>query len=199
MMLAPSVPQVLETFRPDGGDKSLGSFCVTAYMLGFCFGPIALAPMTDLYGRTSIYRLAAVFFLLFTMACALSPTLEALIIFRFFAGCFGGTPMAIGGAVVADMYPPGERSKPMAFYAAGTMLGPTIGPVLGGVITGSLGWRWVFRFATILVSVYKRYFNARPRLLTCCIGCCCRVRPCASSGDTSSNTDRKTAENIQTS
>lgn len=29
MMLAPSVPQVLATFRPHGGDKSLGSFSVT--------------------------------------------------------------------------------------------------------------------------------------------------------------------------
>lgn len=59
--------------------------------------------------------------------------------------------MAIGGAVIADMYPPGERMRPMACYSAGTMLGPTLGPVLGGITTGSLDWRWVFWIASILV------------------------------------------------
>lgn len=58
--------------------------------------------------------------------------------------------MAIGGAVIADMYPPGERMRPMACYSAGTMLGPTLGPVLGGITTGSLDWRWVFWIASIL-------------------------------------------------
>lgn len=150
-MLAPSVPQVLKEFRPAGGAESLGSFSVTVYILGFCVGPLLLAPLTDLYGRTIIYRIAILCFLLFTLGCALAPSLEALIILRFFAGCFGGAPMAIGGAVIADMYPPGFRDGPMAFYSVGTMMGPTLGPVFGGIITGSLGWRWVFWIATILV------------------------------------------------
>lgn len=151
MMLAPSVPQVLSTFRPGGGDKSLGSFSVTVYILGFCIGPLLLAPLTDIYGRTRLYRVYIVGYIILTVACALSPSLEALIILRFFAGCFGGAPMAIGGAVIADMYAPGERMRPMACYSAGTMLGPTLGPVLGGIITGRLDWRWVFWIASILV------------------------------------------------
>lgn len=155
MMLAPSVPQVLATFRPCGGDKALGSFSVTVYILGFCVGPLLLAPLTDMYGRTRLYRVYIVGYIILTVACALSPNLEALIVFRFLAGCFGGAPMAIGGAVIADMYPPGERMQPMACYSAGTMLGPTIGPILGGVITGSLDWRWVFWIAAILVLVHS--------------------------------------------
>jgi len=152
MMLAPSVPQVLAEFRPLGGSKSLGSFSVTVYILGFCVGPLLLGPLTDLYGRIVIYRLSIVGFILFTVSCALSPSLEALITFRFFAGCFGGAPMAIGGAVIADMYEPGKRDWLMVSYSPGTMMGPTIGPVLGGVITGHYGWRWLFWVAAILVS-----------------------------------------------
>lgn len=151
MMLAPSVPQVLEEFRPNGDDKSLGSFSVTVYILGFCTGPMVIAPLTDIHGRTFIFRTSSLFFLALTLACAFSPSLEALIAFRFFAGCFGGAPMAIGGAVISDMYSPGERDTPLALYAAGTMMGPTLGPVFGGLITGHLGWRWLFRIAAILV------------------------------------------------
>lgn len=59
--------------------------------------------------------------------------------------------MAIGGAVVSDMYDPGHREAPMAFYSAGTMMGPTLGPVVGEIITGTLGRRWAFRISAILV------------------------------------------------
>lgn len=81
--------------------------------------------------------------------------------FRFFAGCFGGAPMAIGGAVVSDMYDPGHREAPMAFYSAGTMMGPTLGPVFGGLITGTLGWRWVFRISAVLVRPHPTRWVGR--------------------------------------
>ncbi|KAK1546111.1 cycloheximide resistance protein [Colletotrichum paranaense] len=153
MMLAPSVPQVLETFRPEGSGKALGSFCVTVYILGFIVGPLILAPLTDHYGRVGIYRLYIIAYLGWTVACARSNSLESLITFRFLAGCFGGAPMAIGRAVVADLYGPGERPGPMAFYSFGTIMGPTLGPVLGGIVNGNLGWRWVFWLAAILAAV----------------------------------------------
>jgi multidrug resistance protein len=148
MMLAPSIPQVLQTF---GGSKSLGSFCVTVYILGFCLGPLLLGPLSDVYGRTVILRLCILVFIVWTVACALATSLGMLIAFRFFAGMFGGAPIAIGGAVIADLYPSGQRSRPMAAYTFGVMMGPTLGPVLGGVIDGTLGWRWVFWIATMLV------------------------------------------------
>lgn len=152
MMLVPSVPQVLQEFRPDGGDKYLGSFSVTVYILGFVVGPLLFGPLTDLMGRITILRFTATLYLIFTVACALSSSLPMLIVFRFIAGCFGGAPMAIGGGIVSDLYPPGSRSRPMAWYSVGTMMGPTLGPILGGLVTGGLNWRWVFWIAAILVS-----------------------------------------------
>lgn len=151
MVLAPSVPQVLQEFEPDGGGKSLGSFSVTVYILGFCIGPLIIAPLTDIYGRSVIFRASNLCFFLFTLACAFSPSLICLILLRFLAGCFGGTPMAIGGAVISDLHDVGQREAPMAFYSVGIMMGPTLGPVFGGLITGTLGRRWVFRVAAILV------------------------------------------------
>lgn len=64
--------------------------------------------------------------------------------------------MAIGGAFISDMYDSGQREVPMALYSVGTMMGPTLGPVFGGLITGTLGWRWVFRIAAILVRTFAQ-------------------------------------------
>lgn len=153
MMLAPSVPQMLHEFRPLGNDKFLGLFSVTIYILGFVVGPLLFGPLTDLVGRIYILRLTPTFYLVFTIACALSSSLSMLVAFRFVAGYFGGASMAIGGGVVSDLYPPGQRARPMAWYSVGTMTGPTLGPVLGGVITGGLGWRWAFWIASIMASI----------------------------------------------
>ena len=152
MMLAPSIPQVLKELRPDGGGEFLGSFTVTVYILGFVVGPLLFGPLSDIKGRLFILRFTTVSYLAFTVACALSRTLGMLVAFRFMAGVFGSAPMVIGGGVVADLYEPGQRTRPMAWYSTGAAIAPTLGPAMGGVITGSLNWRWVFWIAAILVS-----------------------------------------------
>ncbi|KAH9908576.1 MFS general substrate transporter [Xylariomycetidae sp. FL2044] len=188
MMLAPALPSVLSTFLPPpsgGGNQDprprpQGTLSITIYILGFVVGPLALAPLTDLRGRLPVYRATALAYLGATVACALAPSLTSLIAFRFLAGCAGGAPMAIGGAVVADLFPKdedenddddderereratatategrrkGRRKGPMAVYGAGTVMGPTLGPVLGGLVTGAWGWRWVFWVAGILAGI----------------------------------------------
>ena len=50
-----------------------------------------------------IYHVSNVCFICFTIGCALAPTLDALIVFRFFAGVFGSTPITNGGGSIADM------------------------------------------------------------------------------------------------
>jgi multidrug resistance protein len=182
-MLAPSIPQVLKDLSPDGKYRSIGPFCVTVYILGFCVGPLLFAPLTDFYGRTRISRACSAAYLLATFGCALAPSIPALIVLRFCAGCFGGAPMAIGGAIVADLYAPGDRSGPLAFYGLGTMLAPTLGPVIGGVITGNLGWRWVFWIAAIMVGslivcLLERFCCVEYLLLTD-FHCFSRLRLCS--------------------
>ena len=90
-------------------------------------------------------------YLLLTIACTVSSTLDILIAFRFFAGSFGAAPVAIGGAIVSDMFQQNMRGKAMAFYQMGPVLGPLLGPIIGGYIAQRQGWRWTFWVASILV------------------------------------------------
>lgn len=121
--------------------------------MGFVVGPLTLAPLSDLYGRLPSYRIYIILYIVFTIACAVAPTLETLILFRFLAGCMGGAPMAMGRAVVADLYGPKDRIAPMASYSFGVIMAPAVGPVVGGITTGKMGWRWVFWITTILVRI----------------------------------------------
>ncbi|KAK7737041.1 hypothetical protein SLS53_006798 [Cytospora paraplurivora] len=90
---------------------------------------------------------------LFALVTNMAPTIHTItqfMIFRFVSGCMGGTPMALGGATIADVIHPEARSIAMAVYSLGPLTGPVLGPVIGGFTAGGLGWRWTFWLLAIL-------------------------------------------------
>jgi multidrug resistance protein len=154
-MFAPGVPDIMREFKTS--DPTLATFVVSVYVLGFAFGPLLAAPLSELYGRSVCYHAANVLFIVFTVAAALSKNMGMLIAFRFFMGFAGSTPITIGSGSIADMFPVEERGKAMAIWAMGPMLGPCIGPIAGGFIVESIGWRWVYWVIAIaagLITVF---------------------------------------------
>lgn len=141
-MFAPGVPEVMTEFKSD--NEQLASFVVSIYILGYAFGPLAVAPLSELYGRLPVYHVCNVLFVIFTIACALASNLNMLIGFRFLEGLFGSCPLTIGGGTIADMIVQQKRGGVMAIWALGPLMGPVIGPVAGGYLSQAKGWRWVF-------------------------------------------------------
>lgn len=141
-IFAPGVPQLMEDFRSDS--QELAAFVVSVYVLGFAFGPLFIAPLSEIYGRTIVYHACNVGFVAFLIACALAPTLNTLIVFRFFSGVFGSCPLTNGGGSISDMFRQEKRAVAMSAFSIGPLLGPIIGPVAGGFLAAAKGWRWVF-------------------------------------------------------
>ncbi|KAM3501380.1 hypothetical protein MY10362_005597 [Beauveria mimosiformis] len=160
-MFAPGVPKLMRDFKSDS--KELAAFCVSVYILGFAAGPMLFAPLSELYGRTRIYHIANVGFIAFLIGCALAPTLNALIIFRFLSGVFGSCPVTNGGGSISDMILQQHRGAAMAGFSIGPLLGPIIGPVVGGIVAERLSWRWVFWVLVILSSFLSLVFLAFSR------------------------------------
>ena len=110
-MLAPAIPQVLQEFRSTNTD--LGTFVVSVYLLGYAFGPLFLAPCSEIYGRLPVYHACTALFILANVACAKAVNMPMLIVFRFITGVFGAGPLTVGPGSVADCFAQGERGKVM--------------------------------------------------------------------------------------
>jgi hypothetical protein len=121
-MFAPGVPELMKEFKST--NVLLASFVVSVYVLGFTFGPLFFAPLSEIYGRLPIYHICNFGFLAFTIACALSTNLNMLIGFRFLEGVFGSAPLTNGGGTIADLFTPEKRGIPMTAFVMGPMIGP---------------------------------------------------------------------------
>ena len=126
-MFAPGVPDVMLDFH--SSNESLAAFIVSVYLLGYCFGPLAIAPLSEMYGRQPLYTACNLLYTIFNVACAVAPEMGSLIVFRFFAGVAGSCPLTLGAGSLADMIPQNKRGAVMAIWAMGPLLGPVIGPV----------------------------------------------------------------------
>lgn len=157
-MVAPATMQILVDFNST--DLTLGAFIVSVYILGYAVGPLLIAPISELYGRMITYHICNVFFVLWTLACAFAPNLNALLAFRFFQGVAGVCPLTIGSGTIGDLIPNEKRGKYMAGFSIGPLLGPVVGPIAGAFLSEKEGWRWVFRVLTVasgLLTVFTAF------------------------------------------
>lgn len=148
-MFAPGIAQVLEDFGSTS--NLLSTFVVSVYVLGFAFGPLIIAPISEYSGRTWVYNVCNVVFVIFNIASALAPNMASLVVFRFLDGFAGVAAITCGSGTIADLVPGEKRGQAMAIWSLGPLFGPIIGPVVGGFLVQATDWRWVFWVLAIVV------------------------------------------------
>ncbi|KAJ5654897.1 MFS multidrug transporter [Penicillium lividum] len=113
------------------------------FVLGYCFGPIAFGPLSEVYGRRIPLFLGLFVMSTFEIGVAVAQNLYTILLCRFFAGFFGSAPLAVVGGTLADFWNQVDRGVALCFFAGATFVGPVAGPIVGEFVAKSyLGWRW---------------------------------------------------------
>ncbi|KAF2707434.1 MFS general substrate transporter [Pleomassaria siparia CBS 279.74] len=149
---APGVPKVMETFHSQ--DDMLEGFMLSVYVLGFAFGPLLIAPLSEMFGRLWLYHACNLLFIVCTIVAAVSSSMGMFIAFRFLMGCFGGAPLVLGGGTIADLISREQRGTAMVVWMMGPTMGPCVGPIIGGFLIAAKGWRWNFWLIAILGGAF---------------------------------------------
>ena len=145
-----STKQIIAEF---GCSQEVAVLGVSLFVLGFAIGPLLWAPLSELYGRQVLFFGTYAVLTAFNAGAAGATSMAMLIVFRFFAGAFGASPLTNAGGVIADMFPASQRGLGMSIFAAAPFLGPVIGPIVGGFTGESVGWRWVEGVMAIFTGV----------------------------------------------
>ncbi|CAG8178011.1 unnamed protein product [Penicillium salamii] len=141
-MFSPAITFMAAEFKET--NETILSFSVSIYLLGYTFGPLLLAPLSEIYGRRVVLSGANWFFVVWQIGCALAQNIETLIVCRLFAGIGGSGCLTLGAGVIADLFPREQRGMATSIWAMGPLVGPVVGPIAGGFLGEEAGWRWVF-------------------------------------------------------
>lgn len=150
-MVGPALPQIIKQFQ--GTDRY--SWVTTAYLLTSTIAIPVVGKCSDQFGRKWFLLGGASLFLVGSLLCGTSSTMDQLIGFRAIQGLGAGTGMTLVTVLIADIFPPQERAKWQMsvnlVYALANLLGPGFGGwltdhglVLAPLITNTSRWRWIF-------------------------------------------------------
>jgi len=126
----------------------IAQLTLTAFIIGIAAGQVAFGPLSDGRGRRGLLIGGAITFTVASAICAIAPTGALLVAARLFQGLAAGCGVAVGRAVVGDVYRGAEAAKRYGTLAAIVFLGPVIAPAVGGVILSVGDWRTVFAALT---------------------------------------------------
>jgi len=148
----PAIPLVMARFNVG---REVAVLPLSLYTLGFTIGPILAAPLSELYGRRSVYWSTMTFLLIFTAIAGSAPNIAVLIIFRLLAGIGGSGSLAIGAGTIADLWDlQTHGGRAALFYIMAPFLGPALGPLTGAYIIDEYhhNWRWSMWVVMIIAS-----------------------------------------------
>ena len=140
-MYLPSLPDIA---RQLSASTAQAQFTISAYLIGFAVGQIFYGPVSDRHGRKPILILAIALYCIASLACALSTSIDMLIVARAFQALGGCGGIVLTRAIVRDIYSGARAGRELSLIASVMALAPVLAPIAGGVLQTGFGWRAVF-------------------------------------------------------
>jgi EmrB/QacA subfamily drug resistance transporter len=138
------VATALPTIGRHFGNLDDLSWVVTAYLLTGTASTPLYGKLSDIHGRRAVMLTAIGVFIAGSLACALAPSMTALVLGRALQGLGGGGLMALAQTIIADIVSPRERGRYQGYIGAVFAASSVGGPVLGGFLTEHLDWSLIF-------------------------------------------------------
>ena len=142
----PSLPAMADYFETD---YQLIQLSVSLY-LGFNAAlQLLVGPLSDRFGRRPVMLWSFALFLLATIGCIYSTSIEAFLFFRMSQAVIVAG-IVLSRAVVHDIVPRAEAASMIGYVTMGMAIVPMIGPAIGGQLEQAFGWQASFWMLFIL-------------------------------------------------
>jgi len=115
---------------------------VTAYNVAVVIGAFALLPFVRRVRPAWLALAGLGVFLVASVVCAVSGTLETLVAGRVAQGI--GAALLLGASLPLLVVLSGDRRRAVALWVGAGTLGTAVGPALGGILTEAFSWRAIF-------------------------------------------------------
>jgi len=134
----------------DIGGQRFYAWVITVYLVGSVVAATAVNPLLMRFGPRVSYLLTLTMFVAGTLACALAPNMELLLVARTVQGAAGGVLAGLGYAVINAALPKWLWTRASALVSAMWGVSVIVGPAMGGLFAQFGIWRWAFGSLAIM-------------------------------------------------
>jgi EmrB/QacA subfamily drug resistance transporter len=117
---------------------------VNAYNLSFAVLLMTAAGLGDRFGRRRLFVGGIGLFAAASAACALAPSVGALIAARAVQGAGAAAVTTLALTLVGSAFSPERRGSALGIFFAVNGLAVAGGPLVGGAVTQGIAWQWIF-------------------------------------------------------
>ncbi|NUN05346.1 MAG: multidrug effflux MFS transporter [Bdellovibrio sp.] len=140
-MYLPAFPKMAEGL---GTTVPQIAMSLSSYFIGLAAGQLFYGPFLDRFGRKPPLYMGLFIYILASIACGFSKSVETLVVFRFVQAIGGCAAGVTAMAMVRDYFSPQESAKVLSLLILILGLSPLLAPTIGGLLSTHLGWQSLF-------------------------------------------------------
>lgn len=140
-MYLPGFPAIAADLRTSIANVQLS---LTSYLIGIAVGQLLYGPLLDRFGRKTPLYAGLLLYVLASLVCAFTTSINALIAMRLFQALGGCVGMVAAQALVRDLFPLNKIAQAFSSLTLVIAISPMVAPTVGGYVSASFGWQYVF-------------------------------------------------------
>ena len=149
-MVNVALPSLMKVF---GSSLAVTEWVVLVYLLTITTTLLFWGYFSTAVGQGRVYWHGVLIFTIGSFLCFVSPSVGALIFFRFVQATGASMMMAMGPALIKSSYPPEKLGQGLGLIGIATSLGLMCGPVVSGLLLRWADWRFIF-LVTVPVGLF---------------------------------------------
>lgn len=123
---------------------------LSSFFIGISAGQLLYGPLLDRYGRKKPLYFGLCLYIVTSIGCFFSTSLEMLIIMRFFQAVGSCAAGVASMTMVRDLFPVKDNAKVFALLILVLGASPMVAPTVGSYITAAFEWQVIFLILTII-------------------------------------------------
>jgi DHA1 family bicyclomycin/chloramphenicol resistance-like MFS transporter len=143
-ILVPAVPKLVEVLASDTDTVQL---TISLYIFGLATAQLFTGPLSDRFGRRPVILAGFSLATLASLGAIAMSNAPGLIAMRFIQAIGGATGVAIGRAIIRDLFGRERSAQMIGLVASAMAIAPMLAPLIGGVLESLFGWQSIFVFA----------------------------------------------------
>lgn len=157
-LYTPAMPELVKAFATTEAAVKL---TLSLYFAGFALTQLICGPLSDGLGRKPVTFAFLSIYLVASLLALVAPSIEYLVVARFFQGVGAAVGLAMSRAIVRDLFTHETSARIMNLMGLILGIAPAVSPTIGGITMELANWHAIFVLmfaAAIAIMIVVHFF-----------------------------------------